>query len=41
MMQGVQTWCSVTAQIEGWDTVKDGMEVKEGEDMCIPMADSC
>ena len=24
-----------------WDGVGDGMEVQEGGDICIPMADSC
>ena len=26
--------------LEGWDEVQGGMEVQEGGDMCIPMADS-
>ena len=26
---------------EGWVGVGDGREVWEGEDICIPMADSC
>ena len=27
--------------LEGWDGVEDGREVQKGEDICIPMADSC
>ena len=27
--------------LEGQDGVGDGREVQEGEDICIPMADSC
>ena len=27
--------------LEGWDGEVDGMEVQKGEDICIPMADSC
>ena len=27
--------------LEGWDGVGDGREVQKGEDICIPMADSC
>ena len=27
--------------LEGWDGVRDEKEVQEGEDICIPMADSC
>ena len=27
--------------LEGWDGEADGREVWEGEDMCVPMADSC
>ena len=27
--------------LEGWDGEGDGMEVQKGEDICIPMADSC
>ena len=27
--------------LEGWDAEGDGREVKEGGDICIPMADSC
>ena len=25
----------------GWDGVRDGREVQNGGDICIPMADSC
>ena len=27
--------------LEGWDGEGDRREVQEGEDMCVPMADSC
>ena len=27
--------------LEGWDGVRDWREVQTGEDICIPMADSC
>ena len=27
--------------LEGSDEVKGGMEVQEGKDICIPMADLC
>ena len=27
--------------LEGWDGEGDGKEVKEGGDICIPVADSC
>ena len=27
--------------LEGWDGERDGREVQEGGDICIPMADSC
>ena len=27
--------------LEGWNGVGDGREVQKGEDICIPMADSC
>ena len=27
--------------LEGWDGEGDGREVREGGDICIPMADSC
>ena len=27
--------------VEGWNGLGDGREVQEGEDVCIPMADSC
>ena len=27
--------------LEGWDGEGDGREFQEGEDICIPMADSC
>jgi len=27
--------------LEGWDGEEDGTEVQKGEDICIPMADSC
>ena len=28
-------------KLEGWDGEGDGKEVKEGGDICIPVADSC
>ena len=27
--------------LEGWDGEGDGREVQKGEDICIPMVDSC
>ena len=27
--------------LEGWDGERDGREVQEGEEICIPVADSC
>ena len=27
--------------LQGWDGKCDGREVQKGEDICIPMADSC
>ena len=27
--------------LEGWDGEGDGREFQKGEDICIPMADSC
>ena len=27
--------------LEGWDGVGGSKEVREGGDMCVPMADSC
>ena len=27
--------------LEGWDEEGDGREFQKGEDICIPMADSC
>ena len=27
--------------VEGWNGVGDGKEVREGGEKCIPMADSC
>ena len=27
--------------LEGWNGKRDGREVQKGEDICIPMADSC
>ena len=27
--------------LEGWDGEGNGREVQKGEDICIPMADSC
>ena len=28
-------------KLEGWDRDGDGREVQKGEDICIPMSDSC
>ena len=30
-----------TINLEGWDEEGDEREVQKGEDICIPMADSC
>ena len=27
--------------LEGWDGTRDGREVQEGKDICIPMVESC
>ena len=27
--------------LEGWDSEGDGRGVQKGEDICVPMADSC
>ena len=27
--------------LDGWDGMGDGREAQKGEDICIPMADSC
>ena len=27
--------------LEGWDGAGDGRQAQQGEDICIPMADSC
>ena len=27
--------------LEGWDEERDGKGLQKGEDICIPMADSC
>ena len=37
--QGIQTW--TLRQAEGCDGEGNGREVREGEDMGVPMADSC
>ena len=29
------------SNLEGWDGVGDVRELKKGQDICIPMADSC
>jgi len=40
-MQGAQPG-ALSASLEGWwDGVRDGREVQEGWDICLPMADSC
>ena len=38
MMQGTQSWCSVTTSRGGLGGCR---EVQERGDICIPMADSC
>ena len=38
MFKGNPVLCD---NLEGWDGVGGGREVREGGDMCIPMADSC
>ena len=30
-----------SVQTKGWKGEEDGREVQKGEDICIPMADSC
>ena len=37
MKQGAQTLCSV----KGWDGVEGGRKIKDGGDICMPMANSC
>ena len=27
--------------LEGWDGAEDGREVQKGENICVPMANSC
>ena len=39
MAQETQT--GALYQSRGWDGEEDGKEVQKGEDICIPMADSC
>ena len=39
MIQETQT--GALWQAEGWDGEGDGMDVREGGDMGVPMADSC
>ena len=39
MTQGTQT--ILLWQPKGWDAVGGEREAQEGEDICIPMADSC
>ena len=45
MTQGTQTATLYQHRGMGWggrwDGDGDGMEVQEGEDMCLPVADSC
>ena len=36
-----QIQMSQATQTVGWDGEGDGRDVQEGEDMCIPVADSC
>ena len=39
MTQGAQL--GLYDNLEGWDGARDGREVQEGKDICIPMVDSC
>ena len=39
LTQGVRP--GLCNNLEGWDGERGGREVQKGEDMCIPMADSC
>ena len=39
MAQENQTQLCIS--LDGWDGEGDGKEVKEGGDICIPMANSC
>ena len=39
MAQETQT--GALYHLEGWDGEGAGMEVQEGGDVCVPMADSC
>ena len=39
MAQETQTGLCIN--LEGWDGEGDGREFQKGEDMCIPMVESC
>ena len=44
--QKIAVWLRKLKQVlcinlEGWDGAGDGREVQKGENICIPMADSC
>ena len=39
MLQGTQGWCS--DNLEGWGGEGGGQGVQKGEDIYMPMADSC
>ena len=41
MFQETQTGALYQSRGMGWDGKGDGREVQKGEDICIPMADSC
>jgi len=36
-----ETQQGLCINLEGWDGERDGREVQNGGDICIPMADSC
>ena len=36
-----ETQMGLCINLEGWDGEGDGIEVQNGVDICIPMADSC
>ena len=36
-----ETQKGLCINLEGWDGEEDGREVQKGENICIPMADSC
>ena len=38
-LRKLKQWLCIN--LDGWDAEGDGSEVLKGEDICIPMADSC